>query len=74
MLKDQPGLRPAPYLASRGLTWIQHYAEPGLSDDELRQYLRNSHGVVGQGLSRKRQRELGLVDAGCGHSERRKTR
>ena len=74
MLKDQPGLRPAPYLASRGLTWIQHYAEPGLSDDELRQYLRNSHGIVGLGLSRKRQRELGLVDAGCGHSERRKTR
>jgi predicted DNA-binding protein (MmcQ/YjbR family) len=32
MLKDQPGLRPAPYLASRGLTWIQHFAKPGLSD------------------------------------------
>src|SRR5262245_53394467 len=23
MLKDQPGLRPAPYLASRGMKWIQ---------------------------------------------------
>src|SRR5271163_2014968 len=23
MLKEQPGLRPAPYLASRGLKWIQ---------------------------------------------------
>ena len=22
MLKDRPGLRPAPYLASRGMTWI----------------------------------------------------
>src|SRR6516162_4109982 len=28
MLKDQPGLRPAPYLASRGMKWIQHYAKP----------------------------------------------
>jgi predicted DNA-binding protein (MmcQ/YjbR family) len=23
VLKDQPGLRPAPYLASRGMKWIQ---------------------------------------------------
>jgi len=30
MLRDQPGLRPAPYLASRGMKWIQHYAKPGL--------------------------------------------
>src|SRR5437868_1011837 len=26
ILKDQPGLRPAPYLASRGMKWIQHFA------------------------------------------------
>jgi len=32
MLKEQPGLRPAPYLASRGMKWIQHFAKPGLSD------------------------------------------
>jgi predicted DNA-binding protein (MmcQ/YjbR family) len=25
MLKRQPGLRPAPYLASRGMEWIRHY-------------------------------------------------
>jgi predicted DNA-binding protein (MmcQ/YjbR family) len=23
ILREQPGLRPAPYLASRGMTWIQ---------------------------------------------------
>ncbi len=34
VLKDQPGLRPAPYLASRGMKWIQHYAKPGFSDGE----------------------------------------
>ena len=43
LLKEQPGLRPAPYLASRGMKWIQHYAEPGLVDDELRDYIRQSH-------------------------------
>jgi predicted DNA-binding protein (MmcQ/YjbR family) len=60
MLKDQPGLRPAPYLASRGLKWIQHFAKPGLTDDELRDYIRQSHRIVSQGLSKKRQRELNL--------------
>jgi predicted DNA-binding protein (MmcQ/YjbR family) len=60
ILKDQPGLRPAPYLASRGMKWIQHYGQPGLTDHELKQYLRESHRIVSLGLSRKRQRELGL--------------
>ncbi len=60
MLQDQPGLRPAPYLASRGLKWIQHFAKPGLSDAALRDYIRQSHVIVSQGLSRKRRRELGL--------------
>ena len=61
MLKDQPGLRPAPYLASRGMTWIQHYGKPGLSDPDLMAYLRESHRIVAQGLSKKKQRELGLL-------------
>lgn len=60
ILKEQPGLRPAPYLASRGMTWIQHYARPGLSDDDLRAYLQESHRIVSLGLSKKKQRELGL--------------
>ena len=61
MLKDQPGLRPAPYLASRGMKWIQHFAQPGLSDADLREYLRQSHVIVSQGLPRKKQAELGLA-------------
>ena len=60
ILKDQAGLRPAPYLASRGLKWIQHYAPPGLSDEELRDYLRRSHAIVAQGLSKKKRAELGI--------------
>jgi predicted DNA-binding protein (MmcQ/YjbR family) len=60
MLAEQPGCRPAPYLASRGLKWIQHYAKPGLSDGELRDYLRESHRIVALGLSKKSRLELGL--------------
>lgn len=60
ILKDQPGLRPAPYLASRGMKWIQHYAKPGLPDNELQYYLAESHRIVSRGLTKKKQRELGL--------------
>jgi predicted DNA-binding protein (MmcQ/YjbR family) len=60
MLSDQPGLRPAPYLASRGLKWIQHFAKPGLSDSELKDYLRQSYVIVAMGLSKKKRAELGL--------------
>jgi predicted DNA-binding protein (MmcQ/YjbR family) len=60
LLKDQAGLQPAPFLASRGLKWIQHYANPGLTDAELEDYLTASHGLVAWGLSRKRRVELGL--------------
>ena len=60
LLREQPGLRPAPYLAARGMKWIQHYAKPGLTDDELKQYLRESHRIVSLGLTKKRQKELGL--------------
>ena len=61
LLKTEPGLRPAPYLASRGMSWIQHYAEPGLSDADLKAYLTESHRIVASGLSKKKQRELGLL-------------
>ena len=60
VLRDQPGLRPAPYLASRGMKWIQHYAAPGLDEEDLRYHLHESHHIVALGLSKKKQRELGL--------------
>jgi len=60
MLKDQPGLRPAPYLASRGMKWIQHYDAPGLSDKDLKEYIAESHRIVSLGLTKKLQKELGL--------------
>jgi predicted DNA-binding protein (MmcQ/YjbR family) len=61
MLKEQPGLRPAPYLASRGMKWIQDFARPGLRDRDLREYLAESHRIVADGLSKKRRIELGLI-------------
>ena len=61
ILKEQPGLRPAPYLASRGMSWIQHFEEPGLDDEALRDYIRESHRIVAAGLTKKKQRELGLL-------------
>ena len=60
ILSDSPGLRPAPYMASRGLKWIQHYATPGLSDDSLRDHIKASYDMVVAGLTKKKRAALGL--------------
>lgn len=62
ILKDQPGPRPAPYLASRGLKWIRHFAAPGLSDDDLRDHIAASHRLVAQGLPKKVRIACGLAE------------
>lgn len=62
MLSTQPGLRPAPYLASRGLKWIQQFASPGLSDRDLARYLQQSHALVASGLSGTKRKALGLAN------------
>lgn len=61
ILPDLPGLRPAPYLASRGMKWIQHYDEPGLSDEELKNHITYSYEMVAAKLTKKLQRELGFI-------------
>ncbi len=61
VLRTQPGLRPAPYFASRGMKWIQHFALPGLDDVALRDHLVRSHELAAQNLTKKRRRELGLA-------------
>jgi predicted DNA-binding protein (MmcQ/YjbR family) len=60
MLKAMPGLRPAPYLASRGLKWIQHHGQPGLATSELQDYLRHSYRLVVEGLPKRTRASLGL--------------
>jgi predicted DNA-binding protein (MmcQ/YjbR family) len=61
VLKDLPGVRPAPYLASRGLSWLQRTDDRSLSEDELQQYLARSYALVGAGLPRRMRRELGFL-------------
>jgi predicted DNA-binding protein (MmcQ/YjbR family) len=60
ILKRLPGLRPAPYLASRGLSWMQRIDDSSLSDAELEDYLRQSYALVVATLPKKTQGELGL--------------
>lgn len=60
MLRDAPGCRPAPYLASRGMTWIQRTSDEAVSDAELKTYIENSHRLMSQKLTKKLQKELGL--------------
>ena len=59
-LADKPGYKPAPYLASRGMKWIQQYDAPDSEHEELEYYLRESYRIVSLGLSKKKQKELGL--------------
>lgn len=60
VLSNQPGIRPAPYLASRGMKWLQHYAEPGLPDEGLREHIQVSYDMIVAKLTKKKRAELGL--------------
>ena len=62
ILKEQPGLRPAPYLASRGMKWVQRISDETMSDADLCDYLAESHRLVAAGLPKKTQRELGFLE------------
>jgi predicted DNA-binding protein (MmcQ/YjbR family) len=60
VLKEQPGLRPAPYLASRGLSWIQRTDQRSMDDAALKDYLRQSYALAAAGLTKKARRALGV--------------
>lgn len=60
LLKGQKGLRPAPFLASRGMSWIQRISSESMNDKDLKDYLRESHRLASLNLPKKTQRELGL--------------
>ncbi|MEM8548429.1 MAG: MmcQ/YjbR family DNA-binding protein [Pseudomonadota bacterium] len=60
LLNELPGVRPAPYMASRGLKWVQRFGPQTLSDEDVCAYLTASHGLVAAGLTKKLRRELGL--------------
>lgn len=59
-LEQKPGYKPAPYLASRGMKWIQAYDAPESDTDAFKYYLSESYRIVSLGLTKKKQRQLGL--------------
>lgn len=71
-LSEKPGYRPAPYFASRGMKWIQQFGgdetQPKIEfeqsvealNEELSYYLHESYKLVSLGLTKKKQKELGL--------------
>ncbi len=61
VMKDMPGLRPAPYLASRGMKWIQHYAAPGLDDAALKEHIQLSYDMAIKRLTGIKRKALGLT-------------
>lgn len=60
VLKDQSGFRPAPYMAARGMRWIQQTSRRNNTDEQLRYYLEESHRLAALGLTKKKRIELGL--------------
>lgn len=60
ILKEQPGCVPAPYLASRGMKWIQRRTAEAVDDAALCDYIAESHRLVAAGLTRKQRSSLGL--------------
>ena len=60
VLRDAPGIRPAPYLASRGMKWLQNYDTPGLGDEDLKAHLVASYDMVVAKLTKKMRAELDL--------------
>ncbi|MEO1150308.1 MAG: MmcQ/YjbR family DNA-binding protein [Pseudomonadota bacterium] len=60
MFKDAAGVRPAPYMASRGMKWLQRTRNDTISDEDLKELIRESYHLVAAKLTKKLQRELGL--------------
>jgi predicted DNA-binding protein (MmcQ/YjbR family) len=58
ILSDAEGCQPAPYLASRGMKWIQ---ARGIADDDLVNHVRGSYDLIVAALPKKTRRELGLL-------------
>lgn len=57
-LEQKEGYKPAPYLASRGLKWIQQFDASASDDEDLKYYLNESYQMVFSGLSKKKQKAL----------------
>ena len=54
------GIIPAPYLARA--KWVYLDKPQRLPAKDLKAYLKRAHAIVGSGLTKKKQKELGLAD------------
>jgi predicted DNA-binding protein (MmcQ/YjbR family) len=62
ILKDEPGFCAAPYLAARGMSWIQQHDCAATDDNEIKKNVSDSHRIVSLGLIKKKRQELGLAN------------
>lgn len=63
VLEQLRGCRPAPYLASRGMKWIQRVQSIDLTDAALKACIRESYALAIASLPKKNQREFQTGDA-----------
>jgi predicted DNA-binding protein (MmcQ/YjbR family) len=59
ILTELPGIIPAPYLARAH--WVSLDKPTRLPAKELKAYLTRAHAIVASGLTKKKQKELGLA-------------
>lgn len=57
-LTECEGYKPAPYFASRGMKWIQQFEDT--NKENLLYYIKESYRLVSLGLTKIKQKELGL--------------
>lgn len=60
VLGGEPGIRPAPYLASRGMKWLQVYEDGALSEESLKDHIVASYEMIVAALTKKKREELGV--------------
>lgn len=59
--KDEKGVRPAPYLASRGLKWLQVYNNETFRDEQIFEFVKDSYKMIANALPKKIKKELGFM-------------
>lgn len=59
ILCELDGVIPAPYLARA--KWVLVKADSALSDEDVRSYIHDAHAIIAAKLTKKLQRELGLL-------------
>ncbi len=58
LLCEQPGIEPSPYLARA--KWVVITRDDVMTDEDIRAYIREAHGIVAATLTRAKRREIGL--------------